>query len=373
MKIYIPVYTLLLFVGFINSSNGQSIIDHLNDNSRQNETVMFNTSYTIDEIKTISTPNAPSRMTRKIRNDKDGNLIFASYSDIIRYDGTTFTKLKLAEGYDSFDAFDVWEDNKGGTWIASTHFGVFHYPLSSKLETGNKPFNHFTPENGLAHIRTMCLYEDKSGGIWICTEGGISYYDRNSSQNGQISFRNFTQKHGLTNSSVNTIMEDKSGKIWAGTRGTVSVYDPLANLLPSEVPFKEVKNKEGKGFENIWSIIEDRNGYIWLGGQYGLWRFDGRSFIHLSTVSVVSVYEDKKGTIWFTHGADATHTVGLSYYEQKSLLESNPVATQAFFGGKMLWGITEDNEGNIWFGKLDGALRYNGETVDHFKDEENNK
>ena len=64
------------------------------------------------------------------------------------------------------------------------------------------------------------------------------------------------------------------------------------------------------------------------------------------TVSVVSVYEDKKGTIWFTHGADATHTVGLSYYEQKSLLESNPVATQAFFGGKMLWGITEDNEGN---------------------------
>jgi hypothetical protein len=65
-------------------------------------------------------------MTRKIRKDKEGNLLFASYTDIIRYDGTSFTKF-IKEGLDSYDAFDVWGDRNGRIWIASTPFGVFQY------------------------------------------------------------------------------------------------------------------------------------------------------------------------------------------------------------------------------------------------------
>ena len=302
--------------------------------------------------------------------DKEGNLLFASYKDIIQYDGTSFTKFTKEEGLDSYDAFDVWEDRNGSIWIASTHFGVFQYPESAELKIEDKVFNHFTTKNGLVHNRSMCIYEDIAGGIWIGTQGGISYYDGKNLPNKQLEFRNFTIKDGLTNNSINTIMEDKSGKIWVGTRGTLSIFDPLAKPKPNKVIFTEITNSQGKAFENIWSILEDKKGNIWLGGQHGLWRYDGNSFTNLTTVSVISIYEDKKGTVWFTHGANATHKTGFSYYDQKSLLGSDPKATQVFIGGGMLWGMIEDKDGTIWVGKLNGVLRYDGKSVNYFRDEE---
>ena len=33
--------------------------------------------------------------------------------------------MKKEEGLDSYDAFDVWEDQNGSIWIASTQLGVF--------------------------------------------------------------------------------------------------------------------------------------------------------------------------------------------------------------------------------------------------------
>jgi len=369
LKTGIPKYTVLILLAVITTSNGQSIIDHLNGTKTQVTNEIFDTNNVIDEVNNISAHNAPSKMTRKIRNDNDGNLLFSSYVDVIRYDGTSFTKFKKQDGLDSFDAFDVMQDSNGGTWVASTHFGLFYYPAPAGIKSGDKTFYHFTSKNGLVHDRTMSLYEDRAGGIWIGAGGGLSYYDGKAKLNGQISFRNFTEKDGLTNSSVNTIMEDKSGNIWVGTRGTVSMYNPLAKFKKGELPFKEVKNDAGRPFENVWSIIEDINGNIWLGGQYGLWRYDGYSYTHLTSVSTQYVYEDKKGIIWFTHGADATHSIGLSYYDQNSLLGSTPKATQVYSGGGMLWGIAEDKDGAIWVGKLDGVFRYDGKSVNYFIDE----
>jgi ligand-binding sensor domain-containing protein len=369
LPIFLSKYAVLILLAITSSSNGQSMMDHINENKSQPINALFDVNQVINQVDTILTPDAPSRMTRKIRNDKDGNLIFASFTDIVRYDGKRFTKHQRDDGIDSYDAFDVLVDSKKNTWIASTHFGVFQYSDSVKLKSDSKTYNHLTTKNGLAHNRTMSLYEDRTGGIWIGTLGGISYYDGKTAFDGKISFHNFTQKDGLTNTSINTITEDSSGKIWVGTRGTVSIYDPLVNHIPGEKLFNEVKNNVGKPFENIWSIIEDRNGNIWLGGQFGLWRYDGNSYTHLTSVSTQYIYEDKKGIVWFTHGADAIHTVGLSYYDQESLFSNDLNATQVFSGGGMLWGISEDKNGDIWFGKLDGVLRYDGKSVSYFKDE----
>lgn len=370
MKKYFQIYLVAILFILIASCKGQNRADQLNKNISHKEVVLLESIHTIQKVDTIWIPNAPSKMTRKIRKDKEGNLLFASYKDIIRYDGTSFSKFKKEEGLDSYDAFDVWEDRNGSIWIASTHFGIFQYPASAKLKIGDKAYNHFTTKNGLINIRSMCIYEDMAGGIWIGTEGGISYYNGKILVNEKLSFLNFTKKDGLTNNSINTIMEDKSGKIWVGTRGMVSIYDPLAILEPGKVTFTDFTDNEGKTFYNIWSIIEDKKGNIWLGGQNGLWRYDGNSFIKLTTVSVISIYEDKKGNVWFTHGADAAHTTGFSYYDQKSLLESNPKAIQVFSGGGVLWGMTEDKDGAIWVGKLDGVFRYDGKSVNYFIDEQ---
>ena len=37
----------------------------------------------------------------------------------------------------------------------------------------------------------------------------------------------------------------------------------------------------------------------------------------------------------------------------------------------MIFGILEDDEGNIWFGSFDVVHRYDGNTVTDFKEKEN--
>ena len=361
---YLNIYiVVMLFASFASCKNqGQSV--RMDGGVVDTDLVLIDSVTAIRTLDTVWTSYAPSRITRKIRKGQNGDLLFAAFTDIIRYDGASFTRLAKEERLDSFDAFDVLEDRNGNIWVASTHLGVFRYPASSEAKSEGKASFRFTTENGLIHNRTMCLYEDMTGGIWIGTEGGISYYDGESSMNTQSHLRNFTTEGGLADRSVNAILEDKTGKIWVGTRGTLSVYDPQESPKSGEITFSTITNDDGKSFQNIWSIMEDRNGNIWLGGQYGLWRYDGDSFTSIATNSVMCVYEDKEGNVW------VSHETGLSRYDQKALVDSEPKPTPIYIGGGMFFGITEDKDGAIWVGTLNAALRYDGKSVTYFGNKE---
>ena len=138
-------------------------------------------------------------------------------------------------------------------------------------------------------------------------------------------------------------MEDKTGKIWFGTRGTACVYDPSAST------FTENTNGEGKPFENVWSIIEDKNGNIWLGDGEGLWRYNGSSFTHVTTDGGGCLFEDSEGNIWTTNIPRFQPSV-LTRYDEKSLLNKKVKGIQVFKADGAFLGISEDKEGNIWFG-----------------------
>ncbi|MDF1697630.1 MAG: two-component regulator propeller domain-containing protein [Saprospiraceae bacterium] len=106
---------------------------------------------------------------------------------------------------------------------------------------------------------------------------------------------------------------------------------------------------------NTWSIIQDRNENIWIGGGDGLWRSDGSSFTKMANDFVICVYEDKKRNIWTTSPAG-----NLTRYDDKGTV------FRSFQGDGPFLGITEDKEGNIWFGGGDGLWRYYGKTVTYF-------
>ena len=348
MKKHIGVYSVFLLLIILVSCKGQYKTDQPKEVQNQLGSDLLNSISTISESDTITILNAPHRITRKIKNDKEGNILIAAFQDIIRFDGKSFTKIPKQKELDSYDAFDVLEDKEGNIWMASTHFGVFRHD--------GKSLTNFTTNDGLADNRNMCIYEDKVGNIWIGGQGGASRYDGES-------FQNFTTNEGLTHNDVNIILEDKTGKVWFGTRGTVCVYDPSSLLNPTEKAFTEIRNEQGKPFTNVWSIIEDKKGNIWIGGAVGLWRYNGRSYKNFTTEFVVSIFEDKKGNIWTNNNAGI-----LTLYDEKTLLNDQATIRQIFKGRGMSFGISEDKEGNIWVGTLNGVYRYDGKTINYFKD-----
>jgi len=342
MKSYLQIYwVVLLFV--LPACKGKDEASRQKGNTSQPENALPNRFSLVEKVDTIFTQNTPSRITRKIRKDSDGNLLISAFEDVVLYDGELFSNLPRVKGFESIDAFDALEDSKGNIWIASTHLGVFRYD--------GKVFKNFTTDDGLAHNRTIDIYEDKAGNIWIATMGGASCY------NG-LSFQNFTTKEGMPHNDVNTIIEDRTGKIWFGTRGTACFYDP------SSSKFTEISNNEGEPLRNVKSMIEDKKGVIWLSNEEGIWRYDSSPLMLVSNKGGNYIYEDKNDNIWFTHGSV------LSLFSKESLNLTNPKATEVFVGKGMFFGISEDKEGNIWVGTLQGVFNYDGKSIKFYSDAE---
>ncbi len=345
MNKYLPFYLIFLLPVFLTTCKEQDRTDSQKKDKRQLVIKSLDKISTAEKVDTLFAINAPARITRKIRKDKNGNLLIAAFEEVIRYDGETFSSIPKVPGIESLDAFDALEDSKGNIWIASTHHGVFRYD--------GKDFKHFTTATGLVHNRTMDIHEDQTGNIWIATMGGLSCY------NGK-SFRNYTTKEGLSHNDVNTIMEDRTGKIWLGTRGSACIYEP------STETFTEITRNGDIPFTNVWSIIEDNKNNIWLGAENGLWRYDGRLFTNFTREVVNCVFEDKKGNIWTTSPQGA-----LKYYDEQSLLNEETSPLEIFRSDHMFFRVIEDKEGNIWLGTLKGILRYDGKGISYFKRNKN--
>lgn len=352
------------------------------------------------QTKNILTAQGPKGIVRTIKQDKKGNIWITSWEGVFKYDGKSFTNVTRKVSSARF--FSVLEDRKGNFWFASIGSGVYYYD--------GKSFQNFTTRDGLASNQVTNIHEDKAGAIWFGTENGASRYEPSASlRTVGKSFRNFKMSEaraGTANDSVyhggdsgrkendsihtandsvqvsfnqrptpelhwmhndvNTIIEDKTGKFWFGTRGYATVYDGKT--------FTTITNNDGKPFTNVRSIIKDKKGNIWLGGYNGLWRYDpsallragSKTFTNFTQQFVGYIYEDKKGNIWTSsESANAPGWV-LSRYDEKSLSNKKPTVTE-ITNKPMIFGILEDDKGNIWFGGLDGVYRYDGKTISDFK------
>ena len=305
------------------------------------------------ETKDVITSQVPFSMVRNVKQDRNGDILIASYKGVFRYDGKSFTNITSAISSPSF--WDVLEDRKGNLWFGTKDSGIYCCP-SASLRTGGKSFLHYTTRQGLASNMAPHIYEDRAGNIWF----GASRYDGKS-------FRNFTTKDGFPSNSIRLLLEDKTGKLWFGAQGeNMFVYDGKT--------FTVLKTKDGKAFNNVWSIIEDKKGNIWFGDSDGLWRYDGSAFTKVSQRGAYAIIEDKKGNIWTTGSVNPPggRVWALSRYDQKSLYNKKPAVTEimSINGTGMLCGILEANDGSIWFGALgpeSGVYHYDGKTITNFE------
>jgi ligand-binding sensor domain-containing protein len=302
----------------------------------------------------------PKTTTQNIIQDRKGNIWLATAKGIFKYDGNSFTN--ITDKVSSARFFSVLEDRKGNFWFGSDGLGVYYYD--------GKSFKNYTVQYGLFSNEVNGIYEDKTGGIWFGTAAGASRYDGKTFQNFKMQQvispggGDSTQSVGYDMyNDVNSIIEDKTGKLWFGTKGGVYVYDGQT--------FTVVKNTNGKYFENVGTVIKDKKGNIWLGGKDGLWRHDGRTLTNITQNFIGYIYEDKKGNIWTSSENQKDREWIFSRYDEKSLTDNKPIATETksiYKGNKgILYGILEASDGSIWIGGGNGVYRYDGKTLTEFK------
>jgi ligand-binding sensor domain-containing protein len=205
----------------------------------------------------------------------------------------------------------VWalaEDRKGNIWIGNYQGGLHVFRRSSGDILAFP--SRRDDANALCNNRILALLADDDGAIWIGTRGdGLIRFDPHSGV--FINFQNSPED--TTSLSGNTVLSmafDSHKNLWAG------IYEGGLNMLiPGTEKFISWRKKSGDiaalSDDNIWSILFDKKGRLWLGTQGGL-NYSGdpgekMRFRHFGTLEglksniVFGLEEDDQGNIWMSN------------------------------------------------------------------------
>src|SRR5687768_5610054 len=121
-------------------------------------------------------------------------------------------------------------------------------------------YTRLTVEDGLSNNSIQCILQDKTGILWIGTNGGLNRYD------GSIFIQySILSQPALTNSTITTLMEDEKGCIWIGTDNGLNILNPFTNTIRQFYHQDTVAGSLPAG--SIRAIQKMKNGNTWIVGE----------------------------------------------------------------------------------------------------------
>ena len=207
----------------------------------------------------------------------------------------------------------------------------------------------------LASSKVTCMATTPDGSLWV-----------GSKQNGLTRIQNGTSKFysasrdsskTLIDDHINALCSDKSGNLWIATNGGLQVYNPKMNTFSSYTRENGMLNTN-----NITALFYGDNNNMLIGSSEGLIILNlstrektvltgnSTNIMTFTNNYITQVYEDSRGLIWVgtREGVNILNLENdeLSYLTEKDGLCNNSIC-----------GIAEDKNHNIWISTSNGISR----------------
>ncbi|MCK5148898.1 response regulator, partial [bacterium] len=164
-------------------------------------------------------------------------------------------------------------DRSGNIWIGSRNGGALLFqPSTNKARI----FYHEPDGSGTLISKGInCIYEDRSGTFWIGTMGGLTSLKFCPGDNIDQALDRVKHyqadphnKNSLSNKVIRVIFEDRTGHIWIGTNGGLNRLDRESGQITRYL------KKDGLSENVINGIAEDEHGNLWISTNNGLSRLN---------------------------------------------------------------------------------------------------
>ncbi len=283
----------------------------------------------------------PSSIVLKLLEDKDGRIWIGGITGLAYFDGQELVQFRDEDGFASSSINSMLLDDEGNIWFGSMQYGLSKFDGQSLVYYGEK--------EGCKARQITCLEMDRDGNLWIGDfDEGLIKFDGER-------FINFSDEVGLPPAAYRAIHRDLQGSLWFGTVSSgVLIYRD-----------EEVTQLTDDYFLLVEEITSDRFGNIWMGTvSNGLLMYDGQYVtgigeeVGLNHRGVRGIFVDEFGKVWMASYG------GLSVYNPYSLRHPSTLA------GKLFSAVFKDSRGHIWLGTdTDGVFKYDGSNFLHFPQE----
>jgi diguanylate cyclase (GGDEF)-like protein/PAS domain S-box-containing protein len=206
-------------------------------------------------------------------------------------------------------------------------------------------FQRVNDVDDLSQNTVTALLQDRTGFVWIATEGGLHRYDGYEF----LSFRHSPEEPGsLPESFVTALAEDTAGRLWIGTSsGGVAWFDAAGSRFVAG---------EAVASAGIGALLPDPDGGLWVGAARGIFRLaaDGaRSdvLIHEQVAGQPAetheLLRDARGRVWAATSRGLYRFARAGERAQRIGAESLLAATT----------VASDAQGRIWVADDSGLFR----------------
>jgi len=238
----------------------------------------------------------------------------------------------------------AYADRSGDLWIG-TNGGLVRYAFG-KLD-------RFPLTDPLATASVLSILEDHEGNLWVGTETNGLHILRDER------FRTLGSRDGLSSDATTTVVEDSAGTLWIGTGG----YG-LNAVSRSGAAISKAKTytvRDGLTSDIILSLATAPNGDIWAGTPDGLNRLRSGSITAYTTADglpddfIRSLHLDADGSVWIgtRRGLAHLNASGAALYID-TFTQSTGLASD------LVGAMARDTNGNLWVATLAGLSRLVG-------------
>lgn len=196
-----------------------------------------------------------SNLITSIRKTHDGTIWVATYGNgVDQYDKKTgkfvnFPCINYEAHTNDFNVWTLYEDKDSTLWAGTVTGSLYRFSRQ------NNRFEVFDARLG----DILSLTEDRDGNLWGGNFESLIKIDRVHKRHEYFAAEN----------PVRVIHEDKSGTLWIGTEGS-----GLLQFDKTTQKFKAYTEEDGLANNSVLNMLEDHHGHLWLSTFNGLSRMD---------------------------------------------------------------------------------------------------